>query len=454
MSLPPDYSINTAAWESIFVSKNASEKRPRKEREEFPREDFATAPWQQMLTSGAYKLDRMKQGRNFRRKFRVPAPLFDYIVATVLHRRFFPEYDSNGSGTDAFGRPIASLQVKILCVLRLLGSGGDFTVVYDGSKLDEQTVRFFFYRFNHIFVRTLYREWVHPPCSEKDLNEALEIYRRLGLPGAIGSTDCFHLFWDRCPAQLKIDCRNGRSKRCTLVWSISNDHHRKIYSVTDPFHGCASDKTIQLYDGFLRSVHEKTEPLFANARYTLFDEAGRPEERVGAWILCDNGYHKFETMQCPISHCTTQAEVIFREVLESSRKPTECVIGILKQRFWMLKHALRMRSKQDIANVVHTCAILHNMLLHYDGFDKLWTADDWLTLDPTNSDEEEDNAAKMRRLIPPERLQEYVLPTADSDGPTMAESGHFALRAKLVTNLKHLWDKGEVEHLRYPKKQK
>ena len=94
------------------------------------------------------------------------------------------------------------------------------------------------------------------------------------------------------------------------------------------------------------------------------------------------------------------------------------------------------------------------MLLHYDGFDKLWTADDWLTMDPTNSDEEEDNAAKMRRLIPPERLQEYVLPAADSDGPTMAESGHFALRAKLVTHLKHVWDKGEVEHLRFPKKKK
>jgi hypothetical protein len=439
------------AWDSMF---GKAQKRPRKERADFPREDFANAPWQLMLDSGDYRIETTKQGRNFRRKFRLPAPLFDFVVATVLHRRFFPEYDAKGSGKDAFGRPIPSLQVKCLVVFRLLGSGCEFAAVYDGSKVDEQTARNFFYRFNRIFAHSLYSIWVHPPSTEQEVNEALAIYKRLGLPGAIGSTDCFHLFWDRCPAQLKVDCRNGRYKRCTMVWSVSNDHHRKIYSITDPFFGCTSDKTIQQYDGFLQSVHMKTEPLFANVRYTLYDANGCPQAREGAWILCDNGYHKWECMQMPPSFCTTQDEVVFREVLESSRKPTECLIGILKQRFWMLKNPLRFHSKTDITNLMYTCAVLHNMLLHYDGFDKLWTADDWITLDPVPSDDENEdedgNKAKMRRLIPPERLQEYVLPTADCGIPTVTESGHLELRAALITNLKHLWDKGEVEHLRYP----
>lgn len=112
-----------------------------------------------------------------------------------------------------------------------------------------------------------------------------------------------------------------------------------------------------------------------------------------------------------------------------------------------------MASKKDICNVVHACAVLHNMLLQFDGYDKLWTAEDWLTLDPTDSDEEaEDAAAKKRRLIPPERLQEYVIPTNESDGPKIVEAQHYVLRAKLITNLNKLWDRGEVEHLRFPKK--
>lgn len=94
------------------------------------------------------------------------------------------------------------------------------------------------------------------------------------------------------------------------------------------------------------------------------------------------------------------------------------------------------------------------MLLEFDGFDKLWTADDWLSLNPEDSDEEEETTStkrsKKRRLIAPERLREYVLPTGESDIPTIVESNHLVLRSKLITNLKYLWDKGEVEHLEYP----
>ena len=149
---------------------------------------------------------------------------------------------------------------------------------------------------------------------------------------------------------------------------------------------------------------------------------------------------------------------MFREVLESARKPTECLIGILKARFWILKNPLRMQSKTDITNAIYTCSILHNMLLQYDGLDKLWTAEDWLTLDPSPeySDDENDEAMsdknkKKRFKIRPERLHEYHLPTGASDETTFVESGHFVLKAALLKNLKYLWDKGEVEHLRYPK---
>jgi len=105
--------------------------------------------------------------------------------------------------------------------------------------------------------------------------------------------------------------------------------------------------------------------------------------------------------------------------------------------------------------MAYTCAILHNLLLHYDGFDKLWTADDWLSLDPNYSDEEDENSdvtAKKRRLIPPERLQEYVLPTGEDEEATIVESKHIELRDALISNLKYLWDKGEVEHLNFPNK--
>jgi hypothetical protein len=93
------------------------------------------------------------------------------------------------------------------------------------------------------------------------------------------------------------------------------------------------------------------------------------------------------------------------------------------------------------------------MLLHYDGFDRLWTEEDWLSLDPVYSDSsDEEITVKKRRLIPPERLQEYNLPTGEDNDPTIVENKHLELRAALISNLKYLWDKGDVEHLKFPRK--
>ena len=166
--------FNAAAWSYVFKAA----KRERKPRQELPREDYATAPWQLMVDSGSYRQVETRQGKSFRKKFRVPFPVFDYIVAQALHWKWFPEYNSQGSGKDAVGREIPSLQVKILCVLRVLGSGCEFAGCYDGSRVDEQTVRKFFYRFLTVFASQMYKIWVHPPSTDHELQQTLQICAR------------------------------------------------------------------------------------------------------------------------------------------------------------------------------------------------------------------------------------------------------------------------------------
>jgi hypothetical protein len=58
---------------------------------------------------------------------------------------------------------------------------------------------------------------------------------------------------------------------------------------------------------------------------------------------------------------------------------------------------IRLHSIENIADVLYTCAVLHNMLLHYDGFDKLWTEEDWLTIDSVDSDDEESDKENRAR---------------------------------------------------------
>ena len=57
------------------------------------------------------------------------------------------------------------------------------------------------------------------------------------------------------------------------------------------------------------------------------------------------------------------------ENVESVRKDVECIFGILKKRFLILKHPIRLAKEQQIERLFVTCCVLHNLLLEYDGLD-------------------------------------------------------------------------------------
>lgn len=42
--------------------------------------------------------------------------------------------------------------------------------------------------------------WIIYPTNALEAADNLAVYSRLGFPGAIGSVDCTHVYWDRCPA--------------------------------------------------------------------------------------------------------------------------------------------------------------------------------------------------------------------------------------------------------------
>jgi hypothetical protein len=48
------------------------------------------------------------------------------------------------------------------------------------------------------------------------------------------------------------------------------------------------------------------------------------------------------------------------------RKDVECVFGILKKRFLLLKHPIRLHDAMQIQRAFVSCGVLHNILLDYD----------------------------------------------------------------------------------------
>lgn len=196
-------------------------------------------------------------GRYFRRRFRLPYDLFDALNRVMLNDNWFPgEYEPDGRGKcDGIGIRGASIQVKHLSVLRVLGRGVCFDELYDGSGLSESVLSRFFHRFNSIFTSRLFHKVVVPPKNTEELDRIAKIYTMLGLVGAVGSTDCTHVPLGKCPASWRNVCV-GKEGFPTLSYSMTCDHSRKIMACSGGFPGSVSFLIIYFYAcySFTRAV--------------------------------------------------------------------------------------------------------------------------------------------------------------------------------------------------------
>ncbi len=119
--------------------------------------------------------------------YRVPYPVFkEYLVPLCRQHNLF------GKPSDV---PVT---LKLLCVLRMLGRGTDADTISEISGIGESTINKFFKLFCRNFVQFFYQQFISVP-DEEDMKAISEIYGKLGLPGALGSMDCTHVQWLKCP---------------------------------------------------------------------------------------------------------------------------------------------------------------------------------------------------------------------------------------------------------------
>jgi hypothetical protein len=109
------------------------------------------------------------------------------------------------------------------------------------------------------------------------------------------------------------------------------------------------------------------DPKFEQYEYTLLQKDGTPKKVHGLYLITDNGYHRWWCLIPPMTIVTDEDEVRWSKHLESVRKDVECAFGSLKVWFKILKVLLMYCDIEHIDNVFFLCAILHNMLLQWDG---------------------------------------------------------------------------------------
>jgi hypothetical protein len=358
--------------------------------------DYRTSVWGQMLADGEYRVLGSKANRDFRRRFRVPAPTFHQLVEMCDTHNVF-----ECSTRDATARIGVPLELKVLACLRVLGRGAVFDDIEELSCMSKSTAHRSFKSFIRNFSHRFYHEYVYTP-EGVDLERTMDVYSRLGFDGAFGSTDCVHVKMDQCPTELYWRHR-GKEGYPTLVYSVTVDHSRRITASTGSFMGTRNDRTIQLNDPLLLGVHNSTIPK-SKVSFELMKKDGTVIKKGNndCYLICDNGYHKWTSMMAPYGLTSVREERLWSEGLESVRKDVECTFGALKARFRSLRYGVRLHSPHEIDSLWFCCCILHNMLLESDGFASvLNTEAAWDALDP----EDDNGRARLQMAradeIPP-----------------------------------------------------
>ena len=215
----------------------------------------------------------------FRKKFRVPPCLFTELKMETMHDERFAD-----TGTPACfkkrGPPRASLDMKMVACLRILATGCQFDAFEEAAGLDKETVRRFFHQWMDHLASTVAPLHIKPPEGE-ELDACMDVYRKLGFPGAVMSVDATHVPWDRVPCAHHAD-HVGKEKFPSLVWNAHVTHDRQFRHVQQAQPGARNDKTLAHYDWLMQSIKGG---LYSDKVYNVYDEEGGTKQvlRCGAF---------------------------------------------------------------------------------------------------------------------------------------------------------------------------
>ncbi len=116
--------------------------------------------------------DLSRDGKIFRRRFRLPFSDFYDIYEQVREEEWF--------GEEKQSKRIVPLHLKMMGNFRLLGRNLVYDDINEISKIDPETMRCFFLDFTGMFSRRFYNDWMKQPQTVEEIFENERVYRANG----------------------------------------------------------------------------------------------------------------------------------------------------------------------------------------------------------------------------------------------------------------------------------
>ena len=175
--------------EEIFDDLDKPSKRTRNRNEKYI--NYSNTNWGKFIRDPLIKVPTSSKGLLFRRRFRVPFALFEYILQLCE--------DSNVFEVKCKQHILIPIEIKLLICLRIMERGEALDSIAEFFEVSEPYCSTIFHKFIKNF-RNNYEGQFIKLSKGNDLAKIMKEYALLGLPGTIGSVDVTHVQLDKCNA--------------------------------------------------------------------------------------------------------------------------------------------------------------------------------------------------------------------------------------------------------------
>lgn len=393
-------------------------RRPNKKR------DFKGA-YNRLMTNYFNGPDSVYDDTDFERRFRMSRRLFNGIHSMVVGRDPFIHKK------DALGRLGIYPLTKLVAVMRYLAYGVAYDALDENFAIGESTVPPLVRRYCALMKELFGKQYLNRAPTAQERQSISSAMAKKGFPGCIASWDCKHFEWRACPDRLAGQHLN-KDGETSLVLEAICDHRKYFWQINFGDAGAMNDINIldksSIVGGLISGDFSiKTEPYNINGTV-----------RDWNYFLVDGIYPEWSIFVNTYSNPTEQEKKTFAGAQERVRKDIECAFGILVSRFHVLKNALREWSSANLGELLHTCCIMHNMIVE-DRFGSL------LVLGVDNSEEQLRREGEQFALFGQRQISAldatrdgvdlFAARVAAFDTHMMNSYEHFLLKADLVAHV-------------------
>lgn len=260
-----------------------------------------------------------------------------------------------------------------------------------------------------------------PEVNAQMIDRMCRKHAELGWPGLMGSLDCSHWEWDKCPKSLQGDFKKGNLEKPTISYEAACDSDLFIWHCFFALPGSCNDINVLDASPLIFSIASGR----TMSEFSVVDTC-----YYQPYLLVDGIYPEWTCFLGPIKHPKTLMEQHYTKVQEGRRKDIERAFGALKLKWNILNRPSLTPDLRLMNRVLRVCVILHNMIVE----EKRLTSDG-NTADEVVKDAEEAD----QESVPPSELlkiqgvhvncSQYLKHLADSES-------HCSLMKSIQT---HLW---------------